>query len=340
MTIADVAEYCGVSKATVSRYLNGKSEGFSEDTRERIRQAIEFLDYKPDKTAQRMKSARTKLIGCVLADISSPFTGILLKGIMTVCEREGYQVLFTECGEDKGREIKAIEGFLLNKVDGVIVNTCGDNEDFLSSVKGRGVPIVLADRGFLGEHRLDTISHANRESAIECVAFLKGCGYDRVAFFTQGNKNVSPRILRYEGYKEGMARFYPGVAPEIYVFDSDDEDSCLRQIELFRSSFPGERIAILSANGVTTRCLLLAFGRTGYSWGKDYGLCSYDDWDWLRLSSPGITSVWQPSEEIGERSAQLLIEYIEGKRSLTDTPLDIKLKGKLNVRGSTIKIAP
>lgn len=339
LTISDVAKYCGVSKTTISRYLNDKNGSFSEATRERIKSAIDELGYKPDRTAQRLKSARTKLVGCVLADISSPFTAILLKGIMKVCERAGYQVLFTDSGEDKKREIRAIEGFLLNRVDGIIVNTCGDNEDFLVSIRNQGVPIVLADRGLLGKQRLDTVSHCNEESAVECVSILKDCGYDRVAFFSQETNKIAPRVLRYRGYKKGIEEFFPSKEPELVTINPQDEDECARLLMRYRNAYPDERIAIISANGVTSRCILLASRKTGYEWGSEFGLCTYDDWEWLRLASPGITSVQLPSQKIGENAAQLLIEYIEGLRSLDDPPLDIQLPGKLNIRGSTVKNA-
>ena len=104
MTIDMVAELCGVSKTTISRFLNGKYENMSAETREHIRQVIAEVDYRPNRSAQRLKASRSMLIGCVIGDISSPFSALLLEGITTVCEEAGYQVLFADSGENPRRE--------------------------------------------------------------------------------------------------------------------------------------------------------------------------------------------------------------------------------------------
>ena len=105
----------------------------------------------------------------------------------------------------------------------------------------------------------------------------------------------------------------------------------------FRSRFPDERIAILSVNGTTTPHILLAFQAEGLSLGWYYGLCTFDDWTWLRLAPPGITSVALSTEQIGEEAARLLLERISGKRPQNAPAAYIEIPTKLNVRGSTLK---
>ena len=131
ITINDVARACGVSKTTISRYLNHKYEYFSEETCERIAKVIDELGYNPNRSAQRLKSPNTGLIGCIIGDMGSPFAGILLRGITRSCEEAGYQVLFAESDENPQKEVRAIEGLLANQVDGLIVNTSGDNDEYL-----------------------------------------------------------------------------------------------------------------------------------------------------------------------------------------------------------------
>ena len=86
VTINQVASYCGVSKTTISRFLNGKYENMSAETKEKISAAVKALNYHPDRSAQRLKASRTMLIGCVICDISSPYSALLLKGINSVSE--------------------------------------------------------------------------------------------------------------------------------------------------------------------------------------------------------------------------------------------------------------
>lgn len=338
VTIDDVAKLCGVSKTTISRYLNGKFENISAETRERIRVVIQELDYRPNRTAQRLKARRTMLVGCVVGDVSSPFAGLLLKGITLVCEAAGYQVLFADSGENPKKEKSAIEGFLASQVDGLIVNSPGGNEALLLELHARGVPIVLADRGLMESGKLDTVVSTDRKSACECVRFLSDCGYTQVAFFSEGNHSITPRLLRYKGYQDGIKTAMPtGTESFLYEFDRKDPEDGIRCMQDFRARFPRERIAILTVNGVTGRSVLSAFQALGITPGREFGMCTFDDWSWLRLVPPGITSVANASEEIGAESARLLLERISGKRPF-DAPVAYKeIPACLKVRGSTVK---
>ena len=143
VTINQVASYCGVSKTTISRFLNGKYENMSAETKEKISAAVKALNYHPDRSAQRLKASRTMLIGCVIGDISSPFSALLLKGITSVCEESGYQVLFADSHESARREKRALRGFLDNRVDGLIVNTCGSNDEYLLELQERGILVLM-----------------------------------------------------------------------------------------------------------------------------------------------------------------------------------------------------
>lgn len=339
ITIGDVARECGVSKTTVSRFLNGKYENISAETRQRIQQVITALDYHPNKSAQRLKAGRSMLIGCIIGDVGSPFSALLLKGIISECDKAGYQVLFANCDDDPERERAAIQGFIANRVDGLIVNTSGGNEENLLSLQASGIPIVMADRSLIDPGLLDTVAVPNRDTAFRCVSFLKDFGYERVAFFSEGNKLITPRIKRYEGYCAGVREQF-GMEPEMYEFSRDDIDGCCVQLHRFRSKYPDERIAIFSVNGVTTHRILLAFRECGLEIGYDYGLCGFDDWSWLQLAPPGITSVSNDSMRIGAEAAKLLLERLSGKRGAESPAVLIEIPNEIVVRGSTVRERP
>lgn len=337
VTIAEVAAQCGVSKTTVSRFLNGKYENISLKTRERIKAVIEELDYSPNRTAQRLKAGRSMLVGCVIGDVSSPFAALLLKGIMGVCEAAGYQVLFADCNDDPNRERMAIKSFVANRVDGLIVNTAGGNEELFLSLKEEGIPVVLADRGSVFSKEIDSVAAENHTAAYECVRLLKNFGYQKVAFFTEGNKQITPRILRYAGYCDAIAEFYPGAQPEQYEFERDDEESCCREILAFMRAHPNERIAILTVNGVTTQKVMLALNSLDIKFSSAFGLCGFDDWNWLQIHPSGITSVALPTRKLGEESAKLLIDRMTGKHDMGTEAVQIELPTEIIIRGSTVK---
>lgn len=337
ITIEDIARASNVSKATVSHFLNHQTSFYSEATGDRIRKIIEEMNHNPSKAAQRLKASRTGLIGCCIGDIGSPFAGLLLKGISSMAESHGHQVLFSQCDNDPKKERMIIDGLLSNRVDGLIVNTSGGNDEYLISVDAGGVPVALADRGLLGRHQLDTVEFTNEETAFDCVKFLKNIGHEKIAFFTQSLSTIRPRIDRYQGYCRAISLYFPDDGPVLVEVASDTEqdwmDACLK----FIRANPGKRIAALSSNGVTAQLMMVAMNRVGYEFGHDFGLCTFDDWSWMKISATGITSVTIPTEKIGATTAELLINKIESKDPVRGDPNIIRLPGNLNIRGSTSK---
>ena len=300
MTIDKVAELCGVSKTTISRFLNGKYENMSAETREHIRRVIAEVDYRPNRSAQRLKASRSMLIGCVIGDVSSPFSALLLKGITTVCEEAGYQVLFADSGENPRRERRAIRGFLENRVDGLIVNTSGNND------------------------------------AYDCVRFLLAQGYTRVAFFSETIGHISPRILRRQGYEEAVRDLAgPGVEPETYEFSAEDIEGCKSCLRVFRRKYPNERIAAFSANGASAQRLLVALKELNIEPGYDFGFCTFDDWNWLQIAKPGISAVALATVDVGAKAAELLLERISGRRPAGAKAVTVEIPSHFVVREST-----
>jgi LacI family kdg operon repressor len=106
MTISDIARAAGVSKTTVSRYLNEKFDMMGPGTRERIKHVIALSNYRPSTIAQSLKSKRTMQIGVIIADISSPFSTALLQGVGEVLDRRGYIPLIVNSGNDIRKEEK------------------------------------------------------------------------------------------------------------------------------------------------------------------------------------------------------------------------------------------
>ena len=335
VTIDDVARQCGVSKTTVSRYLNHKYDNISTETIERIEHVIRKLDFRPNRTAQRLKARHTHLIGCSLGDVTNPFSALLLKGVTEVLEKAGYQVLFSDSGEQPTRERAAIEGFLENKVDGLIVNTTGGNDSYLLDIKSRGVPMVLADRSLPGRTQIDTVTSADREAARDCVAQLLRCGYTRIAYFTEGDGLIMPRLRRREGYEQAIAALCPGQKPLIYSYDAKTPGACSAAVRSFLDAFPGERKAILSVNGVTAQHLITALQEEETGIGYALGFITFDDWFWLKLAPPGISAVALQTETIGAESARLLLRRIEDSGGAA-LPAELReLPASLHLRAST-----
>lgn len=334
VTIAQVAAEAQVSVTTVSRYLNGKYDFMSAATREKIQNVIEKMQYRPSNIARSLKSQKSKTIGCIIADIGSTFSSILLKGINQVCNSNGYHVLFSSVDNQPEKERLAIQEFLANQVDGLIVNTTGYNDDLLIGLKKSGVPIVLADRCIAAKDQIDTVSAENYNSTYSCIRHLYQNGYQKVAFFTPGNDKISPRLIRYQAFLDAMLELYH-LDGKQFTFETGEDsiENNEKLLSAFLEQNRGERLAVFCVNGVALIHALIAMQHLGYFVGDHLGICGFDNWEWASLIPPGITTIEKDSYSIGMESAKILLKRISNKRNIK--PVFIELDGKLCIRGST-----
>lgn len=332
LTINKVAELCGVSKTTISRYLNGKYDNMSPETRERISEVIAGLDYHPNRTAQRLKAQKSMLIGCVIADAGSPFSAILLKGISNCCEQSGYQVMICDCREDAAKERRAIQGFLESRVDGLLVNTTGGNDDLLCEIKDK-VPVVLVDR-LVPSGEFDFVSSPNYETAYKTTRLLLNMGYQNITVISEKMRRITPRVDRYRGYAAAMAE--AGISPSIYEIAEDDSVGCAEHLARFANENKGKRIAMLCSNGVAALAAILAAFSLNIELGYDFGCLTFDDWNWLQLAKPSISAVQLGTEEKGAQAAQLLLQRIDKNTEIGQEPQHIIVDSTMILRNSTV----
>lgn len=335
LTINKVAELCGVSKTTISRYLNGKYDNMSSETKERIAAVIAGLDYHPNRSAQRLKSQKAMLIGCVLADVSSPFSAIVLKGISNCCEEAGYHVLFADSREDPERERKAIQGFLENGVDGLLVNSVGGNDDLLNELKER-MPLVLVDRT-INDGSFDSVSSPNRDTAFNTTKLLYGMGYRRIAFISEEMRNIRPRLNRFEGFKAAAEEL--GIEAVSYEFDICNS-GCTDFLADFAKKDPEKRHAVICVNGVTALHALMGLFSLDITVGYDFGFITFDDWNWLQIARPSISTIQLGTEEKGIAAAKLLIQRIDKSAEIEAEPQNIVIPSHLILRSSTQSFSP
>ena len=128
ITIADVARKAGVSKATVSRFLNRRDELLTPGIATRVEAAIAALGYTPSPMAQALKRGRSRLVGLIVADVTNPFSVAVLRGAEKACQDAGYQLMLFNLGEDWQHERDAIETLASYQVEGLILNTLGRDE--------------------------------------------------------------------------------------------------------------------------------------------------------------------------------------------------------------------
>ena len=339
VTINDIAAAAGVSRTTVSRYINGQTHLMSEETRSRLGRVIELLDYRPSDIARNLRRRTTKMIGVIIADIVSPFSSAVIVGIEETLERNGYTPLFVNCNEDLRQEERFIQSFLARGIDGLIVNTPSTSNKQLISVACQGTPVILCDRN-VKDYDFDLASFDNRQLMDQVVRHLHQAGYSRPALFVEPYEQNSTRLYRLEGFLRSMEEIYGrDAAGDVYMIHTGEKENVIAQLQRFVSSLlPGETPAIFCANTVTTLRVYHGMRSLGLRIPEDMGLCGTEDWDWDQglnwpvFMAPGITTATLAARKLGKCAAELLLQRIASPEL---PPQRIYLPVEMVVRAST-----
>lgn len=330
-TIADVARAAGVSKATVSRFLNHRDKLLTREIAARVEAAVTALGYVPSPMAQALKRGRSRLIGLVVADISNPFSVAVLRGAEKACQEAGYLVMLFNLGNASEREREGIEALASYQVEGFILNTLGGDPTAAGEVARHGKPAVLVDRKHSGM-QADFVSLDNTDAVQQAVTHLLANGYRELLYVTEAMQGVSSRVEREGVFRAYTAQQGKGVAARTLELD-DGGNEPLQQALRDLGRRAGKRPpAVLSSNAVVTLRVAAAVAALGWQFGTDIGFVGFDETDWAPLVGPGLTTIAQPTDDLGRVAASCLLERLQG-RSLP--PRQILLPGRLIVRASS-----
>jgi LacI family kdg operon repressor len=329
VTIADVAEKAGVSKATVSRVLNRRDELLTPEIAQRVQAAIAALGYSPSPMAQALKRGRSRLIGLVVADVTNPFSVAVLRGAEKACQEAGYLLMLFNLGDDGQRERDAIEALASYQVEGLILNTLGRDEGAAAAVARQGRPVVLVDRRH-ANMQADFVSLDNTGAVRQAGEHLLQAGWDALLFVSEPIAGVSSRQER-----EAAFRLFLSEHPEARgsAFESSADDPARLDAELRRLREAGRRPAILASNAVVTLRIADAVARLGWRFGEDLGFVGIDETEWAPLVGPGLTTIAQPTDALGRLATACLLERLHGQDL---PPRQILLPGRLVVRRSSV----
>ena len=332
-TIADVADKAGVSKATVSRFFNHRERLLSPGIALRVEAAIAALDYSPNPMAQALSHGRSRLIGLVVADITNPYSVAVLRGAEKACQQAGYLVMLFNLGNESGREREAIDALAGYRVDGFILNTLGRGAAAVDAVARYGKPAVLIDRRHPGM-QADFVSLDNRSAMAQAFGHLQGNGYRELLYVTEPQQDVSTRHERTSNFNERITAESPRVRGAVHESAEEDVNGLDAALHTLRQrARRGRRdAAVISGNGVVTLRVAAAVARLGWRFGDELGFVGFDEADWSSLVGPGLTSIAQPTADLGRSAADYLIDRLRG---LDTPPRELLLPGQLVVRGSS-----
>ena len=331
LTIQDVADRAGVSKATVSRFLNRGGEQLSADIEARVSAAVRELGYSPSPMAQALKRGKSKLIGLVVADVSNSFSVAVLRGAEKACREAGFMVMLFNLGNDHVLEREAIRALSSYQVEGFILHTLGHDAAALADAARLRKPVVLIDRR-IGDAQLDLVGLDNDSAVRVAAEHLVVCGYQRLLFVTEPMRGVSSREQRSRAFLAFVAERAPKVTGNTFEAHPGDDAALDAALLSLKRGAGKKPFGVLAANAVISLRVAGASARLGWALGRDIGLIGFDDPEWAPLVGPGLSAISQPTDDIGRIATNCLFERLRG---VDLPPRQILLPGTLNARGST-----
>ncbi|MEJ3658221.1 LacI family DNA-binding transcriptional regulator [Actinomycetes bacterium KLBMP 9759] len=303
-TISDVAARAGVSTATVSRALNGKST-VAPDLVARVAAAAKALGYQPHGPARNLRRQETAVLALIISDVENPFFTALARGVEDVAHADGYSVVLCNSDEDAEKERRYLAVALQERVAGVIISPCGATTG-VDVLAGHGIPVVAVDRP-LPTDAGDTVLVDSRKAAFSATEHLMQEGYQRIACISgpSGVRTADDRVI---GYQDAVHRG-PGHDPELVRRTEYRAGGAhAATVELFAQ--PERPDAVLVANSAMAIGVLDALRELGLRPGRDVGVVAFDDAAWAGLVDPPLSVVAQPASEMGQVAARLLLARI------------------------------
>jgi DNA-binding LacI/PurR family transcriptional regulator len=332
VTQRELAKLAGVSAGTVSNVISGSTR-VSEDARRRVSEAIRVLKYQPNLIARSLKTNRTNTLGIVVPDITIPFFPKIIRGAEFAARERGYFLIVLDSQRSHDLEIDMMT-LLRQRVDGILLVTSGDHRWSAESAAeiASGPPVVCVDRLPEG---LDTDSVCVDDSgAAELgVKHLLSLGHRQIAIIT-GPLTLRNEQERLRGYRRALKDAGIPFLPSLIwsaSFEMEDIHAVCQRGLLRQKPKP---TALFATNGVTGLCSLKSLYSLGFTTPDSIAFVTFDELIAEDFFQPRITSVVQPTYEIGHRAVEVLFERIApgGAAASVST---VRLPATLVVRDSS-----
>ncbi len=325
VTIKDIAQQLKMAPSTVSRALRG-SRDINPATRLLVQQVAEELRYTPNPIALSLKEKRSKIIGVIVPEIANNFCAATIGGIEDFAYKKGYHVVIFQSHETYEREVQSVRLLTLRRIDGLIISLANNTRQF-DHLENLPAPVVMFDRVHDGLPGPQVVVD-DRAGAFSGVAHLIAQGCRNIAFLSMAPW-LSTSEKRLQGYRDALATHGIPVNADLIV-QSCETEQAIRQLfdaperpdALF---FSMERLALMS---------LRVLKQLGLRIPDDVALAGFSDNPASDLFSPALTTIRQPTFEIGQRAAELLINQIEGAAS---SPQTVQLSTTLDIQASSLK---
>jgi DNA-binding LacI/PurR family transcriptional regulator len=324
-TIADVARAAGVAPSTVSRALQDHPR-ISPERRNEIKTIAARMGYRPSQVARSLVTGRTRTLGVIVTDVADPFVAQVMSGAEAASRELGYSLLFAMSHGDPDLEIDALHLLLDRQVDGLILIS-GRAPMLYDEVRSDAPgdwPLVLVNNNEPGND-IYSVCMDNEGGANIAVSYLQSLGHQRIAFIGGPRRGRSSRE-RLSGYARAMTE----ARQEMLILEGEGraEDGA-QALQLIVAMEPA-LTAVFCYNDLTALGFLSAAARLEIPIPAHLSVVGFDDIPLSAYAVPGLTTVRQPTAELGKEAVRISAEYLSSGNAEGRL-----LKGDLVIRGST-----
>lgn len=332
VTIKDIARQAGVSIATVSRVVN-KNDYVSEEVEKRVRKVIDELGYVPNNVARSLKIEATLTIGFVVSDIGNMYFTAVAKALEDTIHADRYNLIVCSTEGEKEKELEYLNLLMGKKVDGLVLNTSGKNNEMLADLSHK-IPIVLINRkinhiNFVG----DVVNSNNYDGAYDLASNLLENGHEKIAMIN-GDLALSTAKERFEGVMAALKEH--GISfDQKYYYEGDFSWATGTQGAKYFLELKQPPTAIIAMNNMIAIGMMKYFVNNHIRVPEDISLAVYGNIENSELLFTKPSYVTLNPIFVGKKAGKMLIERIHNSkmpnREIIFTP-------KLVIGNSVLKI--
>lgn len=304
--ISDVAERAGVSVGTVSNFFN-RPEVLTTATADRVRQAVTELGYVRNFAARELRKGRARSIGLLVLDIGNPFFTDFVAGVEQVANDAGLAVILGNTKENVEKEASYLELFQEQRVAGVILSPTGDVADHLVALQRKQIPCVLLD----DSPNLTGVCSVSVDDAVGgmlAIDHLVQTGRRHILLL-DGPSRIHQTRARRQGAVDAARR--AGVDLIVREANAFASSAAHDAVDAILRSRTADFDAIFAANDIMAFGAMKALQEHGRTVPGDVSVIGYDDISYAAALSPALSSISQPSQLMGAKATELLLEEVK-----------------------------
>lgn len=337
ITLKEIAKKLGISITTVSKALKNYPD-VSETTRTAVKDLVQELNYKPNSFAVNLRTQESRTVGLIIPDVAHHFFSNIIKGIIVEAEKNGYLVIILQSNESVEIEKKQVELLINKRVDGILMSLSNEsnNDEHIKEILRKEIPFVQFDK-ISKLIKSSKVIIDDQKAASEATQHLIDQGCKKIVHI-RGPVNPQNAVDRFLGYKKTLERnnilFDPSLVYACNGAGFDEGYDFMKQILIDHHDVDG----VFAVTDMVAVGAITLLNEKKIKVPEDIAVIGFSNWFMAQIITPKLSSVEQPSLEMGMTAFNILLEEMNCHREgSTFEPRTIELKTSIIERASTLK---